>query len=469
MQTRFKLGALAWGIAAAMAFPAGAAAASNAAGTLTLPTGNNNSAVCNQLATGNTNAANQCRQENTATNTQSATATGGAGGSATGGNAGPVQVVGNGSQGGSYGGNAYANGGDAEASNSLENEQSNQISGRDSASGSYVGEGNNNSDLCKQLATGSTQGNDQCHQSNTATNTQSATATGGAGGSATGGNGGPVQVVGDDSEGGSYGGNAYANGGDAEASNSLENEQSNQISGRDSSSESGEGNNNSAVCNQLATGDTNAANQCRQENSATNTQSATATGGAGGTATGGNAGPVQVVGNDSEGGSYGGNAYANGGDAEASNSLENEQSNQLSGRDSSGSGYGWDGFNNSAICNLLATGNTFGDDQCHQSNTATNTQSATATGGAGGTATGGNAGPSQVVQDDYEGGSYGGNANANGGDAESQNSLETEQSNQLSGRDSQVSHSRAKSKAKKAKKAKKSSKRPKSRAARSVR
>jgi hypothetical protein len=363
MQHRFKLGALAWGIAAAIAFPAGAAA-SNSAGMLTVPTGNN-SAVCNQLATGNTNAANQCRQENTATNTQTATATGGAGGSATGGNAGPVQVVGNGSQGGSYGGDAYANGGDAEAHNSLENEQSNQISGRDSSSGSYVGGGNNNSDVCKQLATGNTQGNDQCHQSNTAANTQTATSTGGAGG----------------------------------------------------------------------------------------------------TATGGNAGPVQVVGNGSQGGSYGGDADANGGDAESRNSLENEQSNQISGRDSSGSGYGWDGYNNSAICNLLATGNTFGD-QCHQSNTATNTQTATATGGAGGTATGGNAGPSQVVDDDYEGGSYGGDAYANGGDAESRNSLENEQSNQLSGRDSQASDPQTKPKAKKAKKSKK---RAKSRMSRFVR
>ena len=103
MQSRFKLGALAWGIAAATAFPAGAAAATNGAGMLTLPTGNNNAAVCNQLATGNTNGAGQCRQENTATNTQTATATGGAGGSATGGNAGPSQVVGDGSQGSSYG------------------------------------------------------------------------------------------------------------------------------------------------------------------------------------------------------------------------------------------------------------------------------------------------------------------------------------------------------------------------------
>src|SRR4029453_9703153 len=127
MQHRFKLGALAWGIAAAMAFPAGAAA-SNGAGLLTLPPGNN-SAVCNQLATGNTNAANQCRQENTATSTQTATATGGAGGSATGGNSGPVQVVGNGSQGGSYGGHAYANGGEAEADKSVEKEQHNKIDG----------------------------------------------------------------------------------------------------------------------------------------------------------------------------------------------------------------------------------------------------------------------------------------------------------------------------------------------------
>ena len=226
------------------------------------------------------------------------------------------------------------------------------------------------------------------------------------------------------------------------------------------------GNNNSAVCNQLATGDTNAANQCSQENTATNTQTATATGGAGGTATGGNAGPVQVVGNGSQGASYGGDAYANGGDAEASNSLENEQSNQISGRDSSASGYGWDGFNNSAICNLLATGNTYGDDQCHQSNTATNTQTATATGGAGGAATGGYAGPSEVVKDDYQGGSYGGDAYANGGDAEVYNSLENEQSNLLSGRDSQVSHPRAKPKAKKAKKP---NKRAKSRESRFVR
>ena len=131
MQYRFKLGVLAWGIAAAMAFPAGAAA-STSSGLLTLPPGKNNSAVCNQLATGDTNGANQCRQENTATNTQTATATGGAGGAATGGYAGPSEVVKDDYQGGSYGGDAYANGGDAEVYNSLENEQSNLLSGRDS-------------------------------------------------------------------------------------------------------------------------------------------------------------------------------------------------------------------------------------------------------------------------------------------------------------------------------------------------
>ena len=252
-----------------------------------------------------------------------------------------------------------------------------------------------------------------------------------------------MQVVGDGSEGSSYGGNAYANGGDAEASNSLENEQSNQISGRDSSgSGSREATSRRHGQQQLrrlqAAGDRDAQgnDQCHQSNTATNTQSATATGGNGGTATGGNAGPVQVVGDDSEGSSYGGNAYANGGDAEASNSLENEQSNQISGRDSSGSGYDGEGNNNSAVCNLLATGNIYAANQCRQENTATNTQSATATGGNGGTATGGNAGPVQVVGDDSEGSSYGGNAYANGGDAEASNSLENEQSNQISGRDS---------------------------------
>jgi hypothetical protein len=65
-------------------------------------------------------------------------------------------------------------------------------------------------------------------QTNTATNSQTATATGGAGGSATGGNAGPSQVASD-------GGDAYANGGSAESHNSLENKQSSQISGRDSS------------------------------------------------------------------------------------------------------------------------------------------------------------------------------------------------------------------------------------------
>ena len=56
-----------------------------------------------------------------------------------------------------------------------------------------------------------------------------------------------------------------------------------------------------------------------------------------------------------------------------------------------------------------------------QGNTATSTQTATATGGAGGSATGGNAGPSQ-------GTSQGGDAYANGGRAESHNSVGTEQS-----------------------------------------
>jgi hypothetical protein len=465
MQCKLKLGALAWGIAAALAFPAGAAAAR--VGTVELPPPDNNAAVCNQLATGNTGGAFQCGQNNTATNTQTATATAGNGGTATGGNGGPVQVVGNHSKASSYGGDAYANGGDAEAHNSLTNEQSNQISGRDSSLGSYVGAGENNAEVCKQLATGNTAGNDQCHQSNTATNTQTATATGGNGGSATGGYGGPIEVVGNHPTAGSYGGDAYANGGDAEAHNSLTNEQANQISGRDSSgsdpawSHSTEetdstGDNNAAVCNQLATGDTMGNNQCRQDNTATNTQTTTTNGGNGGTATGGNGGPVQVVGDNKEAYSYGGDAYANGGDAESWTSLKNEQSNQISGRDSSLGSYLVDGDNNAAVCNLLATGNVFANDQCHQSNTATNIQTTTTSGGNGGEATGGDAGPSEVTSDHYNKSySNGGDAYANGGDAESWTSLKNEQSNQISGRDSRGSDSNHRTKSKKHKKSNK--------------
>src|SRR4051812_41632362 len=261
MQRKFKLGALAWGIAAAMAFPAGAGA--DTVGTL-IPSVSNNAAVCNQLATGNTNGANQCRQDNTATNSQTTSTTGGNGGTATGGNAGPSQVGGNGSQAGSSGGSAYPNGGYAESDSSLDSDQSNQISGRDSSLGSYAGEGDNNSDVCKQLAPGNAGGDDQCRQSNTATNTQTTTTTGGNGGSATGGNAGPTQVVGDGSQASSQGGDAYANGGYAESDSSLENEQSNQISGRDSSGSDpeGVGNNNAAVCNQLATGNAQGNDQC---------------------------------------------------------------------------------------------------------------------------------------------------------------------------------------------------------------
>jgi hypothetical protein len=74
-----------------------------------------------------------------------------------------------------------------------------------------------------------------------------------------------------------------------------------------------------------------------QSNTATSTQTATATGGAGGKATGGNAGSSPVAGDGSQGGSHGGDAYANGGSAESHNSLKNTQSNQISGPESSGS------------------------------------------------------------------------------------------------------------------------------------
>src|SRR2546430_481712 len=178
MQHKFKLGALAWGIAAALALPAGAAAAR--VGTVELPPADNNAAVCKQLATGNTAGADQCRQSNTATNTQTTSTTGGNGGSATGGYGGPAQVTGNDSEAYSSGGDAKANGGDAESHSSVENEQSNQISGRDSSGSDPASTatqqtdstGANNAAVCNQLATGDAMGNNQCRQDNTTTNAQ---------------------------------------------------------------------------------------------------------------------------------------------------------------------------------------------------------------------------------------------------------------------------------------------------------
>src|SRR5215207_6430241 len=237
MKGKFKLGDLAWGIAAAMSFPAGASAVENSA------------AECIQQATVDTTASDQCRQENTATNTQDTTTTGGPGGSATGGTSGPSEAVGDGAEASSEGGEANANGGDAEANVELENEQSNAISGLDSGGDPGTnGSGSNNSTVCKQQASGDTAGSDQCHQENTATNTQDTITTGGAGGSATGGTSGPSEAVGDGAEARSEGGEANANGGDAEANVELENEQSNAISGLDSGGDpgtNGSGSNNS--------------------------------------------------------------------------------------------------------------------------------------------------------------------------------------------------------------------------------
>src|SRR3954470_9637495 len=116
MKGKFRLGALAWGVAVAMAFPAGAAAADN------------NSADCIQQASLNTQASDQCHQDNTASNTQTTTTTGGSGGTATGGVSGPSLAIGDGAEASSEGGDASANGGDAEAKVELENEQSNAIS-----------------------------------------------------------------------------------------------------------------------------------------------------------------------------------------------------------------------------------------------------------------------------------------------------------------------------------------------------
>src|SRR5439155_1131019 len=112
--------------------------------------------------------------------------------------------------------------------------------------------------------------------------------------------------------------------------------------------------------------------------------------------------------------------------------------NAISGRDSGGdpSSNGVNGGNNSAVCSQLATGNTAGADQCHQTNSASNTQVTTTTGGSGGEAFGGTSGPSLAVGDGANANSEGGDASANGGDAESTNVLSNRQSNQISGRDS---------------------------------
>ena len=96
-----------------------------------------------QVDFGDTNAsasggqATSTTQSNSATNTQTTTTRGGDGGTATGGNSGPSQAVGDGSRSGSRGGSAYANGGHAVSHNSLTNEQSNQVFGRNRSRSGY--------------------------------------------------------------------------------------------------------------------------------------------------------------------------------------------------------------------------------------------------------------------------------------------------------------------------------------------
>src|SRR3954469_26005123 len=78
-----------------------------------------------------------------------------------------------------------------------------------------------------------------------------------------------------------------------------------------------------------------------QDNTATNSQATRTTAGKGGSAAGGTAGPSRAAGDGS--GSHGGNAYANGGNAESHSNFENEQSNQIGGGHSSGPGNGGGG------------------------------------------------------------------------------------------------------------------------------
>jgi hypothetical protein len=216
MNGKFKLAALAWGIAGVLALPAGATADS--------------SAVCTLAATGNTTAADQCHQTNTVTNVEVTNTTGGPGGVAIGGVSGPAAGVGAGTA-SSVGGHARVNGGDVKSRSRLHSEQPNQVSGRDS---NIDPNGGNNSAVCGQGATGNTTAPNQCRQDNAATNVQVTTTRGGNGGVGIGGTSGPATATGDPAGASSEGGDANASGGDAKSRSSLDNDQSNQISGRDS-------------------------------------------------------------------------------------------------------------------------------------------------------------------------------------------------------------------------------------------
>src|SRR5437764_13565547 len=248
----------------------------------------NDTVVCGQAGE-NTSGSSQCRQDNTSTVTQTSTATGGNGGTATGGNSGPSLSAG--SQDPS-GGSASANGGSAESGNSNHTTQGNQNSGASSSQGSDPAGEANNAAICDQLAGGNTSGISQCEQTNSSTVTQRSTATGGNGGTATGGKAGPALCAGSGGRASWRGGEAPANGGDDFSGNWNHTTQGNQISGNNSSQgpdPAGQAN-NSALCDQLAFGNTTASSQCEQHNTSTATQTSTATGGNGGSATGGSSG-----------------------------------------------------------------------------------------------------------------------------------------------------------------------------------
>jgi hypothetical protein len=317
--------------------------------------GNNEADFCNAEV-----ATNQCRQTNDGSITQSSS-------------------TGDGGQ----------------ASNSATQQQANQISGRDSTLGTNPsGDGDNAAGLCNAAFA-----QDQCRQENNGAITQDAQT--GAGG---------------------------------QASNTATQQQSNQISGRDSTlgdHGAGSGNNGTGICNAAT-----AQGQCRQQNGGAITQSAGSGPGGQSSNTATQQQSNQIAGRDSTLGQHdsasgdSGTSVCNaataqdqcrqgnqgaisqgastGAGGQASNTATQQQLNQISGRDSASgtSGPEGQGGNSSTgVCNAATA-----QSQCRQQNDGSISQNATAPMPSGGGPGGGGVDPS--------------------------NTATQSQSNQISGRDS---------------------------------
>ena len=419
--------------------------------------GSNASAVCN--GGDNENGSATCNQQNSSTTTQNATANGGNGGYADG-MGGAAVAAGRGADADASGGDVSANGGDAKAANYADTDQSNQVSGRDSANDSRTGAGGDNwSAVCNG---GRNSGESAtCNQQNTSDVRQNADANGGDGGTADG-QGGVAIAAGDGSYAGAQGHDVSANGGDAKAVNYADVDQTNQISGRDSANDSstGGGSSDPFVCN--GGHNSGQSTTCNQQNSSTIEQNANADGEDGGDLQG-FGGAAVAAGPQARSQSNGGTSIAagpgasaeggpgqvgvgtvgiskrfdtpfskeygnaDGRDAEAVNKANVDQTNQASGRDSANesSTGGGSGSNWSAVCN--GGGNSGQSATCNQQNSSTIHQNANA------------GGPSEepcvdslICTTSVDGSGGGGR----GGDNTAVNAAKSEQTNQASGRDS---------------------------------